>query len=436
MGSRSYIKKFTRYSLLSVLGTLGVSFYILADTFFVSKGLGTSGLAALNIAIPVFNFIHGSGLMLGMGGATKFSISKSSGNDKKVNAIFTNTVYMALIIGLLFAALGLFFSRPLAMLLGADEEVLVMTDTYLKWLLLFAPAFIMNDVLLCFVRNDESPLLATAAMLTGSIANIILDYIFIFPMQMGIFGAVFATGLSPVISMLVLSLHWIRKKNSIRPMKTGLKWNIVRQDVSLGFPSLVGQIASGVVMIVFNMLILKQEGNVGVAAYGVIANISLVVAGIYVGISEGVQPLISASYGNGDIKSIKLGYKYSMLSMLAISCIIYIVIFVFAEPITAIFNGENDLRMQQISVSGLKLYFSSVVFMGYNTIIAVFFTSAERTVPAHILSLLRGLVLIIPMAFLLSALWKMTGIWLAYPVTEGIAAVTAYVVYHKKRSKR
>ena len=374
--------------------------------------------------------------MLGMGGATKFSISKSSGNDKKVNAIFTNTVYMALIIGLLFAALGLFFSRPLAMLLGADEEVLVMTDTYLKWLLLFAPAFIMNDVLLCFVRNDESPLLATAAMLTGSIANIILDYIFIFPMQMGIFGAVFATGLSPVISMLVLSLHWIRKKNSIRPMKTGLKWNIVRQDVSLGFPSLVGQIASGVVMIVFNMLILKQEGNVGVAAYGVIANISLVVAGIYVGISEGVQPLISASYGNGDIKSIKLGYKYSMLSMLAISCIIYIVIFVFAEPITAIFNGENDLRMQQISVSGLKLYFSSVVFMGYNTIIAVFFTSAERTVPAHILSLLRGLVLIIPMAFLLSALWKMTGIWLAYPVTEGIAAVTAYVVYHKKRSKR
>ncbi len=432
MGSRSYIKKFTRYSLLSVLGTLGVSFYILADTFFVSKGLGTSGLAALNIAIPVFNFIHGSGLMLGMGGATKFSISKSSGNDKKVNAIFTNTVYMALIIGLLFAALGLFFSRPFAMLLGADEEVLVMTDTYLKWLLLFAPAFIMNDVLLCFVRNDESPLLATAAMLTGSIANIILDYIFIFPMQMGIFGAVFATGLSPVISMLVLSLHWIRKKNSIRPMKTGLKWNIVRQDVSLGFPSLVGQIASGVVMIVFNMLILKQEGNVGVAAYGVIANISLVVAGIFVGISEGVQPLISASYGNGD----KLGYKYSMLSMLAISCIIYIVIFVFAEPITAIFNGENDLRMQRISVSGLKLYFSSVVFMGYNTIIAVFFTSAERTVPAHILSLLRGLVLIIPMAFLLSALWKMTGIWLAYPVTEGIAAVTAYVVYHKKRSKR
>lgn len=429
MENQSYMKKFIHYSFLSVMGTLGVSCYILADTFFVSKGLGTNGLTALNIAIPVYNFIHGCGLMFGMGGATKFSICKSGKEAKQTDRIFTNTVYLAVVFGLFFALIGFFFSTPLALLLGADTHIFEMTDTYLKWLLLFAPAFIMNDVLLCFVRNDNAPLLAAVAMIVGSISNIILDYIFIFPMQMGIFGAVFATGLSPIISILMMSPHWLKKRNGFHFRKLGLEWNIVRQEFSLGFPSLVAQIASGVAMIVFNMLILKQVGNVGVAAYGVIANLSLVVAAIYTGISQGVQPLISEAYGSGNHKGIRLGLRYSMITMSAISGILYVIIVVFAEFITGIFNSEHNLQLQEIAVVGLKLYFLSMVFVGFNTIIAVFFTSIEKSMPAHILSLLRGLILIVPLAFLLSALWGMTGIWLTYPVTEGIVAVMGYAIY-------
>ncbi len=429
MEEQSYLKKFIRYASLSVLGTLGVSCYILADTFFVAKGLGTNGLAALNIAIPAYNFIHGCGLMFGMGGATKFSICKINKERKQTNRIFTNTVYLSLLFGIVFALIGLFSSKQLALFLGSDASVLNMTDTYLKWLLLFAPAFIMNDVLLCFVRNDNSPMLATVAMLIGSFSNIILDYIFIFPMQWGIFGAVFATGLSPVISMAVISFHWIKKKNTFGLIKAKIDWNIIRQDLSLGFPSLIAQVATGVAMIVFNMLILNLEGNTGVAAYGVIANISLVVVAIYTGISQGVQPLVSESYGKGDKSDIRLGLQYAMRTMILISCMIYLIIFVFANPITAVFNSENNTRLQEISVIGLKLYFTSVIFVGFNTIIAVFFTSIEKAIPAHILSLLRGLILIVPMAFLLSALWKMTGIWLTYPITEGIVAIMGYAIY-------
>lgn len=436
MEEQSYLKKFIRYASLSVLGTLGVSCYILADTFFVAKGLGTNGLAALNIAIPAYNFIHGCGLMFGMGGATKFSICKINKERKQTNCIFTNTVYLALLFGIVFALIGLFSSKQLALFLGSDASVLNMTDTYLKWLLLFAPAFIMNDVLLCFVRNDNSPMLATVAMLIGSFSNIILDYIFIFPMQWGIFGAVFATGLSPVISMAVISFHWIKKKNTFGLIKAKIDWNIIRQDLSLGFPSLIAQVATGVAMIVFNMLILNLEGNTGVAAYGVIANISLVVVAVYTGISQGVQPLVSESYGKGDKSDIRLGLQYAMRTMILISCMIYLIIFVFANPITAVFNSENNTRLQEISVIGLKLYFTSVIFVGFNTIIAVFFTSIEKAIPAHILSLLRGLILIVPMAFLLSALWKMTGIWLTYPITEGIVAIMGYAIYrYYKRRK-
>ena len=185
-------------------------------------------------------------------------------------------------------------------------------------------------------------------------------------------------------------------------------------------------------MITFNAIILMLAGNTGVAAYGVVANISLVIVAVYTGIAQGVQPLISTFYGVGNGRQVKEVLKYALTAMLSISVIVYLVIFVFAGPITTVFNSEHDLRLQQISVTGLKLYFMSVPFVGYNIILATFFTSIERVLPAHILSLLRGLVLIIPMAFLLSALWEMTGVWLTYPITEFLVAIFGFIIYRKK----
>lgn len=429
-------REFFRYTALSVLGTLGVSCYILADTFFVSKGLGANGLTALNLAIPVYNFIHGTGLMLGMGGATRFCVCKSRQRREKVNQIYTNTLYLGALFSAVFVLIGLFFGVRLSLLLGADKNVLDMTATYLKWLLLFSPAFILNDILLCFVRNDDNPRLAMTAMIIGSFSNIILDYIFIFPMKMGIFGAIFATGLSPIISIISMLSHWIKRKNTFHVCRTKVKTHIVRQELALGFPSLIAQLSSGIVMITFNAIILKLEGNTGVAAYGIIANISLVVVAIYTGIAQGVQPLISHFYGKSIDRQVRILMRYSVQTMLVISLFIYIIIFVFAQPIASVFNSENNLELQQIAVTGLKIYFTSSAFVGYNIILAIFFTSVEIALPAHILSVLRGLVLIIPMAFLLSAIGGMMGIWLTYPITEALVALLGYVIYKCYKNKK
>lgn len=435
MVRESCMRDFARYTILSVLGTLGVSCYILADTFFVSKGLGTNGLAALNLAIPVYNFIHGTGLMFGMGGATKFSICKSQNRKTQVDQIYTNTVYLAILFSAVFVLFGLLFSNWLARILGADADILEMTDIYLRWLLLFSPAFILNDVFLCFVRNDDSPKLSMIAMLIGSFSNIILDYVFIFPMQLGIFGAIFATGLSPVISILIMMPHWLHKKNTFHFARMKLKSDIVKQNLSLGFPSLIAQLSSGIVMITFNAIILSLEGNTGVAAYGVIANISLVIVAVYTGIAQGVQPLISSFYGKGDRQQVRTLLKYSTITMLTVSCAAYLLIFIFAQPITSIFNSEKNMDLQRIAVIGLKLYFISTAFVGYNIILATLFTSIENALPAHILSILRGLILIIPMAFLLSAIWGMTGVWLAYPITEFIVALLGFIIDKKQTEK-
>ena len=131
-------REFAEYISLSVAGMLAISCYILADTFFVSQRLGTDGLAALNLAIPIYDVIHGTGLMLGMGGATRFSICKSRGEDREANLMFTNTLFLAGACSVFFVLSGLLFSERLAVLLGADEAVLEMTNTYLKVLMLFS----------------------------------------------------------------------------------------------------------------------------------------------------------------------------------------------------------------------------------------------------------------------------------------------------------
>ncbi len=417
---------------------IGLSCYILADTFFVSKGLGTNGLTALNLAIPIYSFIHGSGLMIGMGGGTKYSIQKSQGKDKVANSIFSHVVAIAAIFAAVFVLIGLFFSGNIVTLLGADETVYQMTKTYLQVILLFAPAFLMNNVLLCFVRNDGAPQLSMTAMITGSLSNIILDYVFIFPCQMGIFGAVFATGLAPIISMLILSSHFIKKKNQFHWIKCRLERRMAASICSSGIPSLITELSSGIVIIVFNSIILGLEGNVGVAAYGVIANLSLVIIAIYTGIAQGIQPIMSRNYGVGNHRNIQLILRYALITMLILSVLVYMGVFLGAEQIAAIFNSERNELLQTIAVEGLKLYFIACPFAGFNIIISIYFTSTEYPIPANIISILRGFFVIIPMAFLLSSIAQITGVWCAFPATELLVTIVGVIffVMSKKLRKR
>ena len=334
-------------------------------------------------------------------------------------------------------AVGLLASEALTGLLGADEEIFDMTRTYLQVMLLFAPAFILNDLFVCFVRNDGDPRLAMIATAAGSIANIFLDYFFMFPLGMGIFGAVLATGLSPVIGILILIPHWMKKTRGFHLVKASLSGQRTGVIFSLGFPSLLGQFATGIVMIVFNAIILGLTGNTGVAAYGVIANISLVVVGIYTGMAQGIQPLVSREYGRGNRRKETAFLSYDLWAMVLISLVLYAVLFFFADPITAVFNSEGDESLQKIASEGLKIYFTSMVFVGYNIIISMYFTSVERALPAHIISLLRGFVLIVPMAFLLSALLGMWGVWLTFPATELLVFVTGVCLYGRfQRTRR
>ena len=262
--------EFRRYAAPGVLGMIGISCYILADTFFVAKGTGSLGLAALNIAIPAYNLMNGLGLMVGVGGATHYSLCRAQGDAVEADRTFTHTLLLGLCIALLFVLTGTFGVVPLSRLLGANAETLDMTAVYLRLLLCFAPFFVTNNVMIAFVRNDGEPGRAMAGMIAGSLFNIVFDWVFIFPCGLGMFGAALATGASPLISLLVLSGHLRRPSRGFHLRRERLRPRLLPRICAPGLSSLVSELASGITLLLINLVLLRIAGNTAVAAYGVI----------------------------------------------------------------------------------------------------------------------------------------------------------------------
>ena len=410
---------FVKYVSANVLGMIGYSCYILADTFFVARGIGSDAIAALNLVLPAFSLLNGTGLMIGMGAA---EIHRT---------IFTQALQLAFIAMLFFFSIGLFFARPLCVLLGADGTTLPHAIPYISILLMFSPLFLCNNLLNCFVRNDGEPRLSMTAMLVGSLTNIVLDYIFIYPMQLGMTGAALATATAPLVGMSILSMHFWKKKNQFHLVKTRIHLKTAVDICRLGVSSLVAELSSGIVILVFNMLTLKFSGTTGLAAYSILANIALVLVAIFTGIGQGIQPIVSSHPGENGIPVRHQVRRYALSTALLMAFIAYLVVFVFAVPIADLFNKDRDPLLTTMAAEGMRIYFVSLFFSGVNMVSATYLSASDQPVPGFIISILRGLVLILPIAFLLASLFKMTGIWLCLPVTEAIVCVVTFFFLRK-----
>lgn len=432
-GKENTLQEFGKYVSQSVLSQLGVSCYILADTYFISKGVGADGLTALNLAIPVFSVMNGCGFMLGIGSGTKYGIMKGTGNEKRGDVLFTSSLCVVTVLAVIFMLIGLLAADPITVLVGANAEVYDMTRTYLQVILLFSPMFMINNLLGAMIRNDGNTSLAMTAMLSGCLFNIVFDYIFVFPMGLGLFGAVLATAVAPIISILILLQHFVKKKNQFRLIRVRPDVRLVALAAGLGVPSLVTEVSSGLVIAVFNLLILGLAGNVGVAAYGVVANISIVVIAIYNGIAQGVQPLLSREYGRSQEKNVHRFLGWAMMLTVILAMVIYVGIYWNADVIAMIFNSGRDMDLQRIAVEGLKIYFTACPFVGANILLAIYFAATDQAAPAQMISLLRGLIVIVPLAFIMANVAGLTGVWMTFPLTELVVCVVAYGLYKKMK---
>ncbi|SFC59273.1 putative efflux protein, MATE family [Alkalibacterium subtropicum] len=431
------VKLFIKYVSLNMLGMLGISFYILADTFFIAQALGPNGIASLNLSIPVFGIMHGFGLMLGLGGATRYKILLSQDKQKQAKKVYSQTLMFALTLGLVFLLVGQLGADGIARFSGADAETFGSTHVYLTTILSFAPFFILNNSLLSFVRNDGDPTLTMFGMVIGSVLNVVLDYIFIFPLQMGMFGAALATSLSPIISLSVLSIHFFRPLNKLSFAFQKVEMLLIQDVMYLGSSAFVNEISGSVVMFTFNTIIFSLEGNEGLAAYGIIANISFVVLSLFAGVAQGTQPLLSESYGLKDLKQIKQVLALSLGTAFVLSGLIYAGTHLFSDQLIQAFNSEQNDHIADMATTGLLIYFAGFFFAGLNIVSTSYFGATDQPKRSLFFSMLRGGIIIVPLVLVLSQFYGMVGVWLSFVLAEMLVlGLIAWKMNPGKRVKR
>lgn len=435
MNTKEYDKQslftlFATYVSANVLSMMGLSLNVFTDTFFIANGIGPTALAALNLSLPIFALITGIGLMIGMGGATRFAILKASHHNLESNKIFTHALLLAFVASIIFMIAGIFFSRDISSLMGANQETLEMTTIYTATILILAGTFFFNHTLVCFVRNDGAPRLTMIAMLAGNLTNIIFDYIFIYHMNMGLFGAAFATCFSPVVSMIILSTHFVKKKNTFQAIKCKIEMNPLIHICQIGSSSFINELSSGVVMITFNYSLLHYIGNIGISAYSIIANLALVFQAVFTGLAQGIQPLVSHCFGSKDFPSIYKLIKYALVTSLVFGIIFLLTGMLIPDLMVSIFNADGDTILRDIAVNGILLYFPAFLFMGSNIVLSCFFASVNAPKPSLLISLMRGCFLVILFIIVLPQILGVNGIWLSIPSAEIVSAIIAFTILY------
>ncbi len=427
-------KQFFKYVSQNIFGLLGTSCYILADTYFIAQAAGTDGVTLLNLCLPIYNLIFAFGSMIGLGAATRYAILRAQG-DARAQRYFSNAIFSVCILAVPFMLVGIFRPDGLLRLMGGDADIVALGMNYARIFLMFTPFFMCNYVVASFVRNDGDPSLAMVATLSGSLFNVVFDYIFIFPMGLGLPGAALATAISPILSIAVCSAHFIKKSNTITFVRKAPSVRLLAQSCQLGISGFVGELSSGVTTTVFNFLLLRLAGNVAVAAYGVVANFALVATAIFNGVAQGAQPLVSQCYGKNEMAGARKLLLLGCGTALGLAALLYGVVFGYTDALTALFNSENSALMAEFAHSGMRIYFVGYFFAGCNIVAAGYLGAVNRPAEASITSLCRGMVAIVVCSLVLSALFGMNGVWAAFPVSEAITLALTVSLLKRKAGR-
>lgn len=416
-------KLYFKYLSAAFGSALITSVYGLVDMAMVGQYQGPEGTAALAVFAPVWNILYSLGLLTGIGGSVLFgSIRGRNGqNGREENEYFT----LALIGTVIFSALSwivlIFYSEPLLRLFGAEETLLPLAQEYLQPVRYVIPAFLLNQMLAAFLRNDGAPGLATAAVLSGGIFNVFGDYFCVFTLNMGIRGAGLATAIGSVITLLVMASHFFSRKNTLRLVRLHTPFQKFGRIVVTGFSTFFIDIAMGILTMMFNRQIMAYLGTDALAVYGVIVNISTFVQCCAYSVGQAAQPIISANYGAQKYDRIHSALKYSLAASAFFAALWtflslawpQVFIYIFMEPTEAVL---------QIAPGIIRRYGLSFLLLPLNIFSTYYFQALMKPRTALVVSVARGLVVSGALIYMLPWIGGAC-IWYAMPLTELLVAV-------------
>ena len=417
-----------KYAIPAIIGMIVGSAYNVADQIFIGNVVGMYGNGATNVAFPLVTMSNALSQLTGIGSAANFNINMGAGRKKEAARYIGNGLAMVVIVGILLSAVTLLFLKPLMQAFGATENVLPLAVEYTGITLFGFPFFIFSTACSHLIRADGRPTFSMVCMIAGAALNVLLDYILMYPLDMGVKGAAYATVISQIVSALMVLAYMFRFRSvKITADLFILKLKCVIGIIKLGAANCINQIVMMIVHITMNNVLTKYGalsiyGNdIPLAVSGVIAKINMIVISLSVGTALGCQPILGFNTGAEKYDRVKATYKRAMVTVLTFSFISFILFQLFPRQIVSIFGSGDDLYFE-FAERYMRIFMMMVCIYGLQPISVNFFTSTGKAKQGIFLTLTRQGMFLLPMLIIFPALMGIDGILLAGPVSDFMAA--------------
>ena len=428
-------KKLVRYTIPSILMMIVTSIYGVVDGFFISNYVGKTPFAAVNFIMPFLMVVGALGFMFGTGGTALIAKTMGEGDDEKARKIFSLITYVTIISGVVIAAFGIIFLKPIASFLGASGSMLDDAVIYGRIILFALPFLMVQYAFTSFVVAAENPKLGLVITSVAGITNLIGDVLFMVVLDLGVTGAALATAIGQVVGGII-PLIYFGRRNQSRLRLVKFEWNAkaLLKTCTNGSSELMSNISMSIVGMIYNAQLLKYAGENGIAAYGTIMYVNFIFIAIFIGYSVGVAPVISYHFGAKNRDEVKGLLKKSFVLIISASVVMFVVAKFLSMPLAKIYVGYDEALLK-MTVRAFGIYSFSFLFAGIAIFGSAFFTALNDGFTSALISFLRTLVFEIAAVLLLPLVWGLDGIWMSIIVAEFMAVVVTLIFLAVKSGK-
>ena len=405
------------------------SLYSMVDGFFVSKYVGVEALSAVNLSMPFINIVFALGIIAAVGSQTMCGVFIGRKNYMKANKIFSFNIKTVTISSIILTVLFYFNMDTIARLLGATEDLGPLVIEYLGHIVYFVPFLMISYNFEVLVKVDGFPRLAVATVITCGLSNVILDYVFVGLMGHGLAGAAVATGFSQVISTVVYLIHFTVGKSNLEFVEVKFSFDTLKSIFSLGVGDFVSEVGIAMIVLFYNIFIIKFLGEKSIATFSVISYVNNLALTCFAGITQGTQPLLSYYYGKKDYDSLKKLFRLATAAIFVTGVVFLVASQLFPERIFRIFL-DVDKETLSYSVESLRKFSISFMITGFNVLIAAVCVSFLKPKYSVTINILRSFVTIYLALFVLTMV-EPTLIWFASALSEAVTLIFAYYFYKR-----
>jgi putative MATE family efflux protein len=427
-------KLLLKYSIPAIIGMIVTALYNVVDRMFIGHipDVGSLAITGVGVTMPISTIILAFSMLIGVGATAQISIKLGQGKKEEASKVVGNAITLGIILALIITFIGLTFSNSILYKFGASEGTLPYAKAYINIILIGTIFNVIGFIMSNTIRGDGSPKLSAAIMVIGCLTNIVLDWLLIFGFNLGIQGAAIATSISQMLTAIIGLWYYVSGKSNIGFKKESLKLDkkVVIAILSIGVAPFSMQIAASLIQVISNNALKTYGSDLAIGAMTTISSVALMCLMPIFGLNQGAQPIIGYNYGAKKKERYKKAYLLSLKVATIILTVAFIIVQVFPTVIIGFFNKDPELM--SISIKGIRIYLLTLPIIGIAITGSNFMQSIGKAKESMLISLLRQVILLIPLILILPRTFGLDGIWIAQPISDITATIVTAIILIKQ----